>query len=107
MTSIRLTAFALLLGRSRRDPPRRRAPQPDWFGAPADEHDADAPGHGTGWFESSAELKRGLAVREADGDELPSEWWTTAWSTGTADGDQGRAPTARATAAPSSITASA
>lgn len=90
MTAFRLPDWALCLGRRRTAPARRRAaPPPSWFGAGAEEAPAtDAPA-GAGWFESSAELRRGLAVIELD---RPL---------------QDVAETMRATVRPSSITASA
>ncbi len=90
MTAFRLPAWALSLKRRHAAPPRRRAaPTPSWFGTDAAEAGpGDAPS-GAGWFESSAELRRGLAVIELD---RPA---------------QEVAETMRPTVRPSSITASA
>ncbi len=85
--SILFADLSTLIGRRKCAAPRRRLQSPAWFGpvAPAE----DEP-QGAGWFESSADLKRGLAVIE--GPLLATQGvWVTILST----------------AAPSSITASA
>jgi hypothetical protein len=80
MSRIRLAAFSLLLGRRRREPPRRRLPEPEWFDPPSAALPDEAPPLGSGWFESSADLRRGLAVHEASCDDWPGDARTTAWS---------------------------
>lgn len=94
------TVFAALLARPQPAPPRRRITDPAWFGhgagdAPADEGEAA----GAGWFESSAELRRGLAVQEVSGFDAFQR---------ACDALQARqdvAATTRPTTLPSSITA--
>jgi hypothetical protein len=77
MTTVHLTAFDRLLGRRRREVPRRRAALPSWFGPPdAGPVDDDAAMRVAGWFESSAELRRGLAVVE----DPDADAWPTVWS---------------------------
>jgi len=100
MHATRLTVCASLLTRPSATPPRRRGRNPAWFeGAAAAAASAladDAPG--AGWFESSAELRRGLAVLE----EASFDGWQRACDALAA---QGVAATTRPTSVPSSITA--
>ena len=99
MHTTRLTTFASLLSRPRLTPARRRRPDPAWFDAAAASAapDGDDAG-GAGWFESSAELRRGLAVLEGttfDAFERACDALRV----------QDVAATTRPTTAPSSITA--